>query len=82
MALTAALGRGGFDPKSVSTTAKVQLLKGDAGFSITTIELACEADVPGIDDAKFQEIANGAKTGCPVSKALAGVEIKLDAKLK
>jgi len=82
MALTAALGRGGFDPKSVSTTAKVQLLKGDAGFSITTIELACEAEVPGIDDAKFQEIANGAKTGCPVSKALAGVEIKLDAKLK
>lgn len=82
MALTAALGRGGFDPKSVATTARVQLLKGDAGFSITTIELACEAEVPGIDDAKFQEIANGAKTGCPVSKALAGVEIKLDAKLK
>lgn len=81
MALTAALGRNGFEPKSVSTQARVQLLKGEAGFSITTIELETEAVVPGIDDARFQEIAAGAKTGCPVSKALAGVEIKLRARL-
>jgi osmotically inducible protein OsmC len=81
MALAAALGKNGFSPKRVNTTARVQLLKGDQGFSITTIELNTEAAVPGIDDAKFQEIADGAKKGCPVSKALAGTEIKLQAKL-
>ncbi len=81
MALSGQLSKGGFSPKSVTTTAKVQLMKGDAGFSITQIELENESDVPGIDDAKFQELAGNAKTGCPVSKALAAVEIKLTAKL-
>lgn len=81
MALSGALGRAGFEPRSVTTEARVQLLKGDAGFSITRIELETEAAVPGIDDAKFQEIAAGAKTGCPVSRALAATEITLKAKL-
>jgi lipoyl-dependent peroxiredoxin len=81
MALTAALGRNGFKPEQVKTEARVQLLKGDAGFSITRIELETEARVPDIDDAKFQEIAEGAKSGCPVSKALAGTEIVLKARL-
>ncbi len=81
MAFAAALGKGGFTPKRVRTAANVQLLKGDAGFSITAIDLETEAEVPGIDEAKFQEIANGAKTGCPVSRALAGTEIRLKAKL-
>jgi len=81
MALTAALGRNGFNPQSVKTEARVQLLKGEAGFSITRIDLESEARVPGIDDAKFQEIADGAKKGCPVSKALAGTKINLTAKL-
>jgi osmotically inducible protein OsmC len=81
MALTAALGRNGFKPEQVKTEARVQLLKGAAGFSITRIELDTEARVPGIDDAKFQEIAEGAKTGCPVSRALAGTEIVLKARL-
>ena len=81
MALSGQLSKGGFSPKSVRTTAKVQLLKGEAGFSITQIELENESEVPGIDDAKFQELAGNAKTGCPVSKALAAVEIKLSAKL-
>jgi lipoyl-dependent peroxiredoxin len=81
MALAAALGRGGFTPKSVRTNAKVHLMKQEAGFAITLIELQTEAQVPGIDNAKFQEIADGAKKGCPVSKALAATEIKLDAKL-
>lgn len=81
MALTAALGRNGFKPEQVKTEARVQLLKGEAGFSITRIELDTEARVPGIDDAKFQEIAEGAKTGCPVSRALAGTEIVLKARL-
>jgi osmotically inducible protein OsmC len=81
MALAAGLGKNGFNPKRVSTTAKVQLLKGEAGFSITQIELDTQAEVPGIDNAKFQEIAEAAKKGCPVSKALAATEIKLSAKL-
>jgi osmotically inducible protein OsmC len=81
MALSGQLSKGGFSPKSVRTTAKVQLLKGEAGFSITQIELENESEVPGIDNAKFQELAGNAKTGCPVSKALAAVEIKLSAKL-
>jgi osmotically inducible protein OsmC len=81
MALTAALGRNGFNPQSVKTEARVQLLKGEGGFAITRIELDTEAKVPGIDNEKFQEIADGAKKGCPVSKALAGTEITLNAKL-
>jgi len=81
MALAAALGKGGFTPQSVNTNAKVHLLKQAEGFAITLIELQTEAQVPGIDNAKFQEIAEGAKKGCPVSKALAATEIKLDAKL-
>lgn len=82
MALTAALGRAGFSPQQVETTAKVQLLKRDEGFRITRIDLETVATVPDIDDAKFQEIAEGAKSGCPVSVALGGVpEIVLDARL-
>jgi lipoyl-dependent peroxiredoxin len=81
MALSAALGKNGFTPRRVSTSANVHLTKGAEGFSINQIELNTEAEVPGIDPAKFQEIADGAKKGCPVSKALAGTEIKLDAKL-
>jgi osmotically inducible protein OsmC len=81
MAFAAALGKNGFNPKRVNTTANVHLTKGDAGFSINLIELQTEASVPGIDDAKFQEIAETAKKTCPVSRALAGPEIKLQAKL-
>jgi osmotically inducible protein OsmC len=81
MALAAALGKNGFTPKRVSTAANVHLTKGADGFAINQIELNTEAEVPGIDPAKFQEIADGAKKGCPVSKALAGTEIKLNAKL-
>jgi osmotically inducible protein OsmC len=83
MAFSAALGRNGFDPKSVATSAKVHLAKAEGGFEIPLIELDCEAEVPGIDEAKFQEIADGAKKGCPISKALGGVkEIKLTARNK
>ena len=81
MALAAALGRGGFSPRRVSTSARVHLEKGEGGFAITAIDLKTEAEVPGIDDAKFQEIAEGAKKGCPVSKALAATKINLSAKL-
>jgi osmotically inducible protein OsmC len=81
MALAAGLGRGGFNPQSVRTTAKVHLEKQAEGFAITRIELDSEAKVPGIEPAKFQEIAEGAKKGCPVSKALAGAQISLSARL-
>jgi osmotically inducible protein OsmC len=81
MALSGQLTRAGFAPKRIATTAKVQLLKQDAGFAITQVELENESEVPGIDAAKFQELAGAAKAGCPVSKALAAVEIKLSAKL-
>ena len=81
MAFSAELGKAGFNPKSVETKAEVKLEKVEAGFAITEIHLVTQGDVPDIDDDKFQEIAEGAKQGCPVSKALAGVDITLDAKL-
>jgi osmotically inducible protein OsmC len=81
MALSAGLAKSGFSPERVAADAKLQLLKTDAGFTITSIELAVEAKVPGIDDAKFQEFAEGARKNCIVSRALAGVEIKVNAKL-
>jgi osmotically inducible protein OsmC len=81
MALSGGLGRGGHTPKRIATTAKVHIEKVGEGFSITRIELDCEAEVPGIDEATFQDFANKAKEGCPVSKALAGTQITLNAKL-
>ena len=81
MALSAGLSRAGHVPDRVHTTAKVHLDKGDAGFRIAAIELDTEAVVPGIDDAAFQKEAQAAKAGCPVSQALAAVDIKLDARL-
>lgn len=82
MALSAALGRSGFNPARIHTTAAVRLDKVGDGFGITRIELECEGEVPDIDQATFQEHANGAKANCPISKALAGTEITLKAKLK
>jgi osmotically inducible protein OsmC len=81
MALSAGLSRAGHVPKRVHTTAKVHLEKGDAGFRISAIDLETEADVPGIDAAAFQKEAEAAKAGCPVSQALAAVDIKLNARL-
>lgn len=81
MALSAGLERAGHKPKSVKTKARVHLEKVGDGFQITKIQLQTEADVPGIDQAKFREQAEAAKKGCPVSRALAGVQIELDAKL-
>jgi osmotically inducible protein OsmC len=81
MALTVSLETAGAKPQSVKTTADVKLDRDGAGFSITSIELATEATVPGLDEAKFQTIAEETKKGCPVSKALAGTKIHLTAKL-
>jgi osmotically inducible protein OsmC len=81
MALSGGLSRAGHVPNRVHTTAKVHLEKGDAGFRISAIELETEAEVPGIDDAAFQQAAEAAKVGCPVSQALAAVDVKLNARL-
>jgi len=81
MALSAQLTQAGTPPTRIHTTARVQLDKVDSGFAITRIELTTEAEVPGIDAAAFQEKANAAKAGCPVSKALEGTEIHLTATL-
>ena len=81
MAFSAGLGKAGFTPKRVHTTAGVHFDKVGEGFAITSIDLTMEAEVPGIDDARFQELAEAAKQGCPVSKALAGTTINLQAKL-
>jgi osmotically inducible protein OsmC len=82
MAFAAGLTRAGFSPTSIRTTAKVHIEQVPGGFGITRIDLETEGQVPGIDNAAFQEQAQAAKGGCPVSKALASVEnITLNAKL-
>jgi osmotically inducible protein OsmC len=83
MALALALGEEGHDPESVETDAAVHIDPADGGgFEITRIELSTRARVPGIDDDEFQRVAQAAKEGCPVSKALAGVDISLQASLE
>ncbi len=81
MALSHGLAEAGFPPKRVETSARVHLEKDSTGFLISTIELSCEAEVPGIDEQKFQELAEGTKMSCPVSRALTGPKIALVAKL-
>ncbi len=81
MAFSSALDKAGFPPESIQTKAQVHLEKVGEGFKITLIELSTEARVPKIDEKTFQETADGAKKGCPVSQALAATEISLKAKL-
>lgn len=82
MALSNGLASNGFNPTSVKTVDKVHLDKVADGFAITKIEIHCEAEVPGIDNATFQKFAEDTKKGCPVGKALTGVELILKATLK
>lgn len=78
MFLSALLTKEGFTPTRIATTATVHLTEGP---TISLIELNCEAEVPGLSEETFQEKAAAAKTGCPVSKVLAGAEIRLTARL-
>lgn len=80
MALSAELEKAELTPESVSTNCTLTFEKTDAGFTITVSHLDVVAKVPGVDAAKFAEIANAAKAGCPISRAL-NTEITLDAKL-
>lgn len=77
MALSNELAEAGFTPESVQTKADVLL----DGSAITTITLNVDARVPNIDENTFLKHAEGAKENCPVSKALAGVTIKLNTSL-
>jgi len=81
MALSMVLGEAGFHPRSIKTSATVHISPSSDGFSIPRIDLVTVGDVPGIDLAAFSAHAETAKRGCPVSKALAAVEITLDARL-
>jgi lipoyl-dependent peroxiredoxin len=81
MALSAELGKAGFTPDSIETSARLTLDMHDKP-TITKIHLTTKAKIPNIDKAKFDEIAGGAKAGCPVSRLLApAAEITLDATL-
>lgn len=81
MALSFALSGAGHPPQELRVTAAVDLTKVDDGFAIKTIALALEARVPGIEREKFETIAEAAKKGCPISKALAATPITLSATL-
>jgi lipoyl-dependent peroxiredoxin len=82
MALSLVLARAGHELDSVETTATVHLDRAGEGFAITRIELDTRARVPGASSEEFQKAAEAAKEGCPVSKALAGVDtIELQASL-
>jgi lipoyl-dependent peroxiredoxin len=83
MALSAALADAGTPVNSVRTDAVVTLRFVDGAPTITSINLTTVGDVPGIDEPAFREAAEGAKAGCPVSRALSGVpEITLEASLQ
>ncbi len=79
MKLSFELGAAGFTPDEIQTRCEINL---DPAKGITSSELTCTAKVPGIDEAKFQEVAEKAKAECPVSKAYASLEITLNATLQ
>ncbi|HUP00756.1 MAG TPA: OsmC family protein [Gemmatimonadota bacterium] len=81
MALAANLGEAGYSPQRISTVAEVSLVMQDGKPTIQTITLETEAEVPEIAEEAFREQAEKAKNGCPVSRALAGVKIELNARL-
>ena len=81
MATAAALGKAGFTPDKLATTANLTLEQVSGNWTITTVDLQMSARVPGIDAKKFAEIAADAKANCPVSRVL-NAKISLDAKLE
>ncbi len=81
MSLANLLSDAGHPPADLRTTAKVRLEQLEAGFSITNIALATVGEVPGVDAATFASLAQQAKDTCPVSRALAGTDITLEATL-
>jgi len=81
MALSMMLGQAGLTAERIETQAVVTLDKVGDGFAITAIDLTLKAKIPGANESQFQQIANQAKEGCPVSKVL-NAEISLNASLE
>ncbi len=81
MALTLGLTRAGHPPSAADTTARVHLRREGEGFGVPLIELTTTVSASGLDPDQFEQIAAGAKANCPISKALAAVEVTLDARL-
>jgi lipoyl-dependent peroxiredoxin len=81
MALSAQLNNSGKTAERIQTQATVTLLKTDAGFTVTAVHLQVRAKVPGASPPDFQEAANNAKNGCPISRLLKA-EITMEAKLE
>ena len=82
MAFANLLAKAGHEAESIRTTARVYLEKGPDGFGISRIRLECVGRVPGVDEATFQDQAQSAKVGCPVSRALSATPIELVASLE
>ena len=78
MALSHTLTQRGSAPTRLNATAVVTFDQADGGWKVTTSKLSVRGVVPGIDQAAFQDAANAAAQGCPVSKALAGVQITVE----
>ncbi|MGA2243523.1 MAG: OsmC family protein [Verrucomicrobiota bacterium] len=81
MAFSAELGKAGFTPAAIHATATVSLEKTEGGWTVTESDLDLTAKIPGIDEARFLAIANGAKAGCPISRLL-NAKVTLDARLE
>ena len=81
MALSFALAKAGHSEGTLETEAKVKLDKDGDGFRVSRSDLVLTANVPGIEEEEFRELAEGAKANCPISKLL-NAEINLDAKLE
>jgi osmotically inducible protein OsmC len=81
MALSGQLGNAGMTPESIRTTAAVTLEKLEGGFAVTAVHLTVAARIPGADRARFEEAANNAKAGCPISKLL-NAKITMEARLE
>jgi lipoyl-dependent peroxiredoxin len=82
MAFTNTLVKAGHQPRGVEVTATATFAQRDGAFTVTTMRLQARASIDGIDDATFQELAETAKTACPISRAIAGnVDVSLEATL-
>jgi len=81
MALSGILAKAGFSPRSIKTRASVEMAKEGEGYRIASVTLDTEAEVAGLEEGLFVQHAQDAKDNCPVSQALAGVEIRLNARL-
>ena len=81
MALSDGLSAAGHPPNSVQTAAQVHIDKLESGWTVTGVHLVATVDAPGLEAEAFQEFAEKAKSNCPISRALAGVEITMEASL-